>query len=201
MVGLPGKRTVPYVGSHFVSSSSERSFLMDLNLRFFHNVVVSSLADLRNFAEVASSLEGFVGIPRFHWECHYSPSLWAGRSGALSRIVAKFSDPSAGCPRTRDATSPVCFSRGYSSGNHVGRVEASSWTARCGFYSGFACSATAIIAVRKQKKKVNMSTVIGQQDEAEVPTLSRSQVDFTFKTTSNSRSGAVSRSCVIVRVD
>ena len=121
LVGLLGKRTDPYVGRHFVSVQAEE-MLMLLYLWFFYDVFVgvthSRAARFdddhcrcsRLCRSYVNCLEHCV---RITGQCHCIPSFWVGHAGALSTIVANSSDPSAGCSRTRGATSSSRFNRGY----------------------------------------------------------------------------------------
>ena len=138
LVGLPGKRTDPFCGSQFGFQFKRRnfficicicicvSFAMSLSVlpTALQLVSMTSIADVRGHAELASTV--WNAAPASWRKCHCSVILWVGNTGALSTIVAKSSDPSVGCSRTRAVTSPAHFSRGCSTCNHVGRVEAGS---------------------------------------------------------------------------
>ena len=71
----------------------------------------------RLFGNRVNCLERCFGIGG---KCQHNPSRWVGHSAALSTMVAKSSDPSAGCSRNRTATSPAHFTRVFSAGNYVG---------------------------------------------------------------------------------
>ena len=87
LVGLPGKRTDPYVGRHFCFQFKRKNLLHAFAMRCVSLTMslsvlptpeqlasMTSIADVRDYAEVTSTvLERCVGITG---QCHCSPSLW-----------------------------------------------------------------------------------------------------------------------------